>query len=171
MDWNILVGGAVAVAGGALTIVGGWIADSLRDRRSSDREVAARSAQRAVARDAFQRTTLLDLQEALSDWTRAVMEAHIDHQRSGRESGSWTPRRRLPDELSERLMTLNRRVSLLQSRVIDDDQRAMVKRATAEGFVVSVSLDQDESEAASQRLAHLAQDAIEHAGAMARELW
>jgi hypothetical protein len=171
MDWGLVAGGGLAVAGGALTIVGGIVADLMKDRRVDSREAAARAVQKAAERDAFQRETLTGLQDALTEWARALMEAHGLYRKSAHANGSWETRSRLPDELNERMMALQRRVSLLRSRVLDDEERRLVDAATSTAYFAVLGSTEEAAVEAAEQVAPMLVQAIERAGELIRGLW
>jgi hypothetical protein len=70
-------------------LLGGYLADALRDSRAAAREEAA--AERARARElaAFQRETLIELQDWLARLMRAMGAMHHVDYLNFRESGRW----------------------------------------------------------------------------------
>lgn len=66
---------AAFVGGGLFVTLLGFLNDYFRDKRVDKRELVARAAQREVERNAFQRQTLLELQEALDTLTTTYVEA------------------------------------------------------------------------------------------------
>src|SRR5438105_955053 len=88
---------AVTLAAGVLGTLG---TQALRERWTSGREREARQAEREVARDAFQRETLLELQDVIVEMTRVTMKLHLHHRQSFAQSGRWS-RDPEPDDLAE----------------------------------------------------------------------
>ena len=68
---------AAFVGGGLFVTLLGFVNDLFRDRRVDKRELTAREAQRAVERNAFQRQTLLELQETLDALPTSYVEAWV----------------------------------------------------------------------------------------------
>jgi hypothetical protein len=111
--WSVLLGGALAIAGGALTEV-------LRSRSASQREEASRTSARQGELDKIQRDTLLDLQAALTEWVRAVVLVAGADIKSLRETGKL---HQLPEGLSDAEFHTGRRLMYLTERVRDDALR------------------------------------------------
>jgi hypothetical protein len=120
-----------------LGAVGGYLADALRDKRATRREAAAAERadrrewataqrQRDVARDAFQRETLIELQDWLGKLGRATGASMHHDEMEFRSSGQWG-RSLLGEEWNrahhEALVNVNR----LRVRVLDDDVRQVVQ--------------------------------------------
>jgi hypothetical protein len=105
--------------------------DWLKNLRESEREREARREARREAlsdqRRNFQRQTLLELQEAVQDLTRATGAMHHHDDMAFRRTGEWQ-RELLAEPLNEQLLLANRRVMLLAVRVRDDSLRATVQR-------------------------------------------
>lgn len=75
---------------------------------------------------AFQRETLLSLQDAFHDMLRLIARAYI-HDRQAHADGSEWGRGNLPDELSEDLRLAQRKMAILVERVSDNLLRNAVK--------------------------------------------
>lgn len=104
------------------------LTDWFQDRRSARREREAREAsrqeQRFERRIAFQRQTLLELQEAIFDLTRSTSELYLHDSNAYKASGQWG-RSSFDDELSERARLCQARASMLYVRVRDDTTREL----------------------------------------------
>jgi hypothetical protein len=106
----------VTLALGALgTVIAEWWREQRGERRT-----------RQAARDAFQRETLLALQDALMVLGRVMSRVHMHDLNAYRETGEWgkVP---LPDELDEGTRTAIVGVNRHRVRVLDDDVRNAVK--------------------------------------------
>ena len=77
---------------------------------------------------AFQRETLLVLQEAIHDELRLVVRCHMADFQMHKSGVPWGSRL-LPDDLSEEHRLSSRRRSMYVERVIDDDLRNSIKAA------------------------------------------
>lgn len=117
-------------------VITGWVGclnvksnERLSDSRlHHEREMAQveRQETSARARWDFQRTTLLELQDALSDFFRDTGRAHRLDVDASRQTGSYGAKGVFPEELDERINTRQRRVMVLSSRVEDDEVRSLV---------------------------------------------
>jgi len=109
---GVLVGGAVAIA-----------AEYMRGRAAASLDAAKRRDDRQIGKDAFQRETLLALQEALVAFQRAVALVHIADMRTLKERGGLFL---LPEGLSDGVHQAGLRYMLLAQRVTDDALRAVL---------------------------------------------
>jgi hypothetical protein len=116
--WSVVLGGVLAIAGGAVTEV-------IRSRSVSSREAAARAAERAERLDSIQRDTLLALQEALGTFARAYGQVHHADYMTLRDRGELFL---LPPDLSDSMFEAGRQLSYLAERVRDDGLRAILER-------------------------------------------
>jgi len=104
-------------------------ADWLQHRRTSEREREARNAAREdhlfERRTAFQRQTLLDLQDAMMDLVRTTGEMHHHDVVSFRQTGKWQ-KQLFSEDLAEANRLANARTSMLAVRVRDETVRNLV---------------------------------------------
>jgi predicted NodU family carbamoyl transferase len=155
VDW---VPFATFVAGAAFTLVGDWA----RSFRETKKEQRARHA-------SFQRETLLELQEVLSDLLRSSGQAEHADEMAYRQAGAWG-RNQIPEEVSDQLNVRQRRVRVLAERVDDEDARRLATD------VVDRSLDREQAKSqASSQQATIAtitvfKQANERLGHLARQL-
>jgi hypothetical protein len=119
-----------AVWGVIGVIVGGLITSSVtlgaeivRGRNAASLDRKKRDDDRQLARDAFQRETLLALQEALNRWMRAVAQMSMWDTRSLREQGRLVL---LPEDLNTEVFEAGIRMMFLTERVTDDDLREVL---------------------------------------------
>lgn len=117
------------IVGGALAIVGGWVSEILRARFVSASEQEARDAALRERLDTIQRDTLLDLQERLGDWMRALGQLHYSDVISLREVGEL---RASPENVGDSEFESGRRVMFLTERVKDDKLREMLRHFRSE---------------------------------------
>lgn len=83
-------------------------------------------AERQERANAFQRETLLELQEAVHDALRLAHRAYIEDCESLRNGVAWS-KAMLSDELNENIRLASRKVSILVERIADDGVRLQVK--------------------------------------------
>jgi len=112
-----------ALAAGVVGTIGG---QGLTGWLAWKREQGARSAERDVARDAFQRETLLEIQGAVLDVLRASSQLHINHKRVYRGTGKYA-RASDPEEMAEKQREAMARASQLRQRVLDDSLRTSIR--------------------------------------------
>jgi hypothetical protein len=137
-----IVTGLAVVAGGFLAVAGGVATQLIQTRGSSQ----ARADVRRDQRDGLQRQTLLDLQEAVYRYSRAVLRGFNQDLEAFKVSGKWAAAllgSELDDELRDSLV----RLRLLMERVRDDELRALINELADEGAMVGI---QPTREAASK---------------------
>lgn len=124
----------VTAAATLLASLGGYLLAGLnerrRDVRTQLRESESRRFERAAQLEdeshAFQRETLLSLQDALQKVARLTGKAmHFDHMQA--RDGKYT---QLPEGLDEQILAADVEVSRLTARVLDPHVRAAVKDLT-----------------------------------------
>jgi hypothetical protein len=114
---------AATLAAGVVGTLGG---QGLKEVLTAGREREGRAAERDVARDAFQRDTLLELQDALLALMRNTAQLHNHHVQVYRTTDRYS-RDPDPDGLSEDNRLAIAGVNRLAQRVLDDELRAHVK--------------------------------------------
>lgn len=116
--WGLIGTLVGALASIATTYIQSRNADSLR--------AAAAREERDERRRAFQRETLVELQDVLHDLGRAAVQGYMEDLRAYHQTHVWG-KNQLSDEVSEGDRVLRRRAMLLNSRVSSDDLRAAVR--------------------------------------------
>lgn len=133
MDTTLLTQIVIAVAT-LFASLGGYLLAGLNERRRDERTHLRASESRRFERvaelenesHAFQRDTLLSLQDALQKMARLTGKAmHFDHMQA--REGKYT---QLPEGLSEEMLAAEVEVSRLTARVRDPQVRAAVKDLT-----------------------------------------
>jgi hypothetical protein len=81
---------------------------------------------RAELSRAFQRETLLELQEAIHDALRLISTAYIEDSKHHQSTGNWVESR-LSEEVNEGIRLANRKVAILAERVANDTLRSEIK--------------------------------------------
>lgn len=99
---------------------------ALTREREARRE--AREAARQDARDAFERDTLIELQDAIAALMRNTSQIHLENEVEFRKSGSWG-RRTLPEEIGgEPQGSRARNFERLRVRVLNDELRNLCEQ-------------------------------------------
>jgi hypothetical protein len=141
----------------ALTAILGFVTSSilewLRDRRTSARDQATAEATRAREREArdaarraqlferrvaFQRETLLNLQDAVVRYTRVAGKMHHLDRMEQRRTGNWG-RYLLPDDLNNEAFQANVSIMVLISRVRDNRVRELAETFREHASRVGIS--------------------------------
>lgn len=156
--------GLIGTLVGALASIGTtWLSS-----RSSDHLQSGRlNEERKERAKAFQRETLLALQEAVHDALRLNARAHMQDFETFRQTGKWSGRP-LTEEVNEGCRLANRRVSILVERVSDDQLRAMTKalvRLTTDGLFARSEREADLNQ---QAISVAATELFEHMGFVLR---
>jgi hypothetical protein len=126
----------------------------MRGRQTLEREREPRRHERQTgrsdARDAFERDTLLELQDALAEFARNCGKIqHLDEMEY-RESGVWG-RQLLGDEVGgEGSLEYIRRIQRLRVRVLDDNIRARVREYIDHASASTIGAMRDEPAASAR---------------------
>jgi hypothetical protein len=154
------------VVGGALTLVGGAGTEWLRDRRSSARSREDRQETRQERRDDLQRETMIDLQDAVQRYVRAVGAiVHFDEM-TIRKHGTQT---QMPDEMSDELNAAQVLALKLVTRVRDVELRRWVKEMIGEG-TTAVLPGVEQPREHQKAMGHLSESIQERLGEYIRSL-
>ena len=122
------IAGAVGVAAGALiSSVGVLLRERLVNRRERDAQQELRKQALKDQRDAFQRETILNLQDAIGQLWSLSADAYNQAARKRATSGEWprTVITDLPD-----LNKVSQRVKALGARVFDEELRELTAQVT-----------------------------------------
>lgn len=160
-----------------LAALGGYVTrlvtESLHDRRAEKREREAREASRRQLlferRAAFQRETLLNLQDALMELSRAAGGTHHLDAMEFRKSGKWG-KRLLPADLDEVFRHATVKTLTLMVRVHDDRVREMVRKFREQASNVGLCRNEKESEKCLTEVARLLDPLNERIGEALRKL-
>jgi hypothetical protein len=162
-EQDALITGAI-ISGAALVIgyVAAFVREVVLEARRAARERDARLELRQEQRDERQRGYLVDLQEQLAVFARAMGEIHAAHMRVSREAGKWTLT--LPDkEHSEADIAARTRISAVTARILDPE----VRRLVGEAVTIERSLALPDSMEESQEALNLL---MERTGAAHRRI-
>lgn len=109
----------------AVGIVGTLGTQALRERSTGKREQAARTAEREIARNVFQRDTLLELQDVVRRLVENTLELLLHRSSVFEETGRWA-RDPYPNELSAASGSVTADMTRLRQRILDDALRQRV---------------------------------------------
>lgn len=152
---------------GALASIGTtWIAG--RHAFGLQRESA--TLERAERFRAFQRETLIQLQDAMHDSLRLTTRAHIEDTAAFRRTGEWG-KPVLSEEVNEGVLVAARRLTILIERVADDDLRAEIKNVNDAMNRVLMARTQVEADNALSHAYQTGGTALEHIGPVLRALY
>lgn len=142
------VWGLIGTVVGALTSIGTtWMASHNSTKLQKQADLDGR-----VERiRAFQRETLLELQEALHDALRLMSRAYIEDCASYEKTGNWASSR-LSEEVNEGIRLAQRRVAIFTERVADDSLRMEIKNLMKLGNEMLFAHSRSESGAALDQL-------------------
>lgn len=96
-----------------------WIQDKRTAVREREARDEARRDLRVTRRDAFQRDTLLELQDAVQKLGRGTAAAQHADEMTFRQSNVWR-KELLPEDVNQQLFVAQRQTTLLSSRVRDE---------------------------------------------------
>lgn len=160
--WGLLGTIAGAAASIATTVIASRNAASLQSMAAAtEREEKAR---------AFQRETLIELQDALHDELRAVALVYMTDEAAYQESGTWG-KKMLGEELNNRVHLAGRRTLLLSERVADDDLRGHIKSLRGRLTEVQMARDVAVAECAHAAAMDMGISVMEHIGQVLRSLY
>ena len=137
------VWGLIGTVIGAFTsIATTWLSSNNLSRLQKEKAIEERE-ERA---NAFQRETLLELQDAVHEVIRLEHRAYFEDCMSLRAGITWS-KATLSDELNESKRLAKRRVALLVERVAEEDVRKEVKALMKSASLVTLANAQDEANA------------------------
>ena len=155
------------IVGAAASIATTW----LTNRSASNLQTAARTAEIQENKRAFQRETIVELQDAFHNAIRNIMVAHLEDCRANDGGTSWGSNL-LPNDLSDQIRLSNRRVMLLVERVHNDELRALIKSVLAEAnAITSECPSRQEAQSRLDNATNLSVKAIEKSGSVLRDLF
>jgi hypothetical protein len=162
---------------GLLTFLGGYAARALSEwlqyRRATKKDREAREELRRdklyERRIAFQRQTLLDLQEATLQLARTVGAAHFQDEEAFRTTGKWGDHL-FPDDLDENNRLAHARTYMLGVRVRDDAARELMMKFKMYGDDVLKAKTRADSENAFGAMTAALDDLNQRVGEVLRSL-
>jgi hypothetical protein len=156
-----LVGAVVGASASIITTL-------ITERNSSKLQQDAASLERSERARELQRSTLLEIQDALSSGMRLVGRAHLEDAESFRRSENDGKRPLLSEQLDQELLISNRRLALLTERIADDPLRESIKALHREMTNVLMARTESESEAALQYASSIFGKVMENIGVARR---
>lgn len=157
------------LAGGALTIIAGWLADRRASERERERRMDERRERSLVRRNDFQRESLLALQDASQRLLRSAGAMLHQDVVAHRTTGKWQ-RQQFGDELSNEQLRAMTDTMLLTSRVRDEKARGLADQLRVQAAAVSSSAGEDQAERAMVVAGDIQQMLIQRIGQVVREL-
>jgi len=140
------VWGIVGTAVGALASIGTtW----LSNRHAQKLQTLTSLRERQERFNAFQRETLIDLQEALHDALRLATQAHLEDEAAFHAGGTWNENV-LSEDVNEGVRIAQRRVAILAERVADEKLRTEVVGLMAKVNAITMSNSLQDSRSAWQ---------------------
>ena len=162
---------AISVLVGFITkCITDWFQDSRATKRDEERHARERSDQRQERNAIFQRETMLDLQDAIMDLTRASGEIHFHDLKAAQENGGWKKLTQMKEGLSERTRLLQAKTSILLSRIDDKDIREKGKKLKSAVSQVAIATTQTKSEEALFEAGKLSDEINQRIGDVLRDL-
>jgi hypothetical protein len=157
------------LAGGALTIIAGWLTDRRASERDRERRLEERHERFLVRRNDFQRESLLVLQDSSQRLLRSAGAMHHQDVVAHRTTGKWQ-RQQFGDELSKENLRAMTDTMLFASRVRDDEVRSLAEQLRAQTVAVSSSADEAQAERVMLAAGETQQALIQRIGQLVREL-
>ena len=152
------------IVGASASIATTWLSNrnvyKLQNQKALD--------ERKERANAFQRQTLIDLQEAIHDALRLVNRAYIEDQRAYVPDKKWGSNS-LTDEVNEGIRLANRRVAILIERVSSDVLRVNVKALISSATGVLLARSEDVARASMNTTSSTADEVLEQIGATLRQ--
>lgn len=140
------VWGLIGTLVGALASIGTTF---LTTRNAHRLQANAKENEHIERANAFQRQTLIDLQEALHDALRLTTQGHMQDCEAHKGGMGWG-KNMLDEPVNEDFRLAQRRVAILIERISEDGLRARIKGLMS--LTVSVLLAQSEAEARSNMM-------------------
>ena len=166
---NWLAATLSVLAGGILTMLSSWIADTRLTERERERRREEQKERRAVRRDDFQRETLLALQVASQKLLRTAGAMHHQDVLAFGRTGKWQ-RPLFADDLSNEQFQLNVETMLLASRVRDEGVRVLAEQFRHRALSVGRSPDEEAGESRMMEAADIQQALLQRIGHLIRQL-
>lgn len=160
--WGLLGTVAGAAASIATTVISSRNAASLQS--------AAAILEREEKARAFQRDTLIELQDAVHDELRAVALVYMADYAAYRETSTWG-RKMLGEELNNKVHLAGRRTLLLSERIANDDLRDHLKSLRSLLTEVQMASDAAIAERAHMAAIEMGTSVMEHIGTVLRSLY
>ena len=156
--------GLVGTIVGALASIGtSWISN----RTASSLQAARVHHERLEVASAFQRQTLIDVQEAIHDALRLVHRVYFEDYEAYRTTQQWESSL-LPAALSEEFRLAMRKVSILVERVADDPLRSQIKTLMCRTTQAQLASSEADARLRLEKTGADAQQTLEQIGTVLR---
>ena len=156
--------GLVGTIVGALASIGtNWISN----RTASSLQAARVHHERLEVASAFQRQTLIDVQEAIHDALRFVYRVYFEDYDAYRMTQQWG-NSLLPAALNEELRLAMRKVSILVERIADDPLRSQIKTLMCSTTQVQLASSETNARLRLEKTGADAQQTLEQIGTVLR---
>lgn len=133
-----------------LGAAGGYLADAMRDSRAAARDREAAERAREQARDAFQRETLIELQDWVATLGRATAGLHREMALNLRHSGGFA--RSEASEWEGPMRDAGSNVLRFCVRVLDDETRALAEEFSHQAMLATMGpIDSEDDNMAALR--------------------
>lgn len=142
----------------------------IASRNATSLQSTAAALERKEKARAFQRDTLIELQDAVHDELRAVALVYMADEAAYRETHIWG-RKMLGEELNNKVHLAGRRTLLLSERIADDNLREYLK--SLRSLLTDVQMARDASQAERTHMAamDMGTSVMEHIGTVLRSLY
>jgi hypothetical protein len=137
--WFVVIGAAIGILG---SLGASWLTEARLDRRIERQ----REAEREQQRRAFQRETLIALQDWLLRVVRSASRIALHDAQHNRQAPAGGQRFGvpIPEDLAQESLLAHQEVAKLIERVIDDEVRQLVKEVTAAATVIGFTPQRSE---------------------------
>jgi hypothetical protein len=127
---------------GALTSIGTtWLSNLTTYKLQSSKE----NADRVERAHAFQRETLLTLQEAIHEWMRLITQVYFEDLKAFANGNEWG-KSKLSEDVNENTMLAQRKVVILLERLTDDRLRESIKSLVRSFSVIIFAKSREDAE-------------------------
>lgn len=130
----------------------------------------ANNQERMEKARAFQRETLLAIQESINDTLRCMMQIHLADLSADKSSGAWG-RNIIDYELDENNRVSNRRLQILTERVADDSLREELSELHSSISRSTCAASKEEAKQRVQSSVAQAEEFMKHLGVVLRNLY
>jgi hypothetical protein len=160
--------GFIGVVVGSLIALG---AEIIRTRSEAGPD--SRSSRQRAERDRFQRSTLVELQGALEDYSRGALAIGEARHAEASANGGWAAfsERTLTPQLTEANRRANLAITSLSSLVLDDEVRRLCREVLASAAQVWLAQSQDEADQGVAATINAAAAASQRCGDAFRETY
>ena len=142
----------------------------LTNRHAAKLQSDSQVLERQEKSRAFQRETLLELQNSLHDAIRLTSLVHLEDAKAHASGSPWG-KTYLPNDLAEEVRLSKRRVMLFVERVADDSVRKLIKDVMTDANAIGFTTTREESRSLLDQLTFKSVIALEVIGKTLRALY